>query len=260
MTAHTLHVTERRASGAFVLALSGSIDSSTAPDLSARLDRLASKRGTNVVLDLAQAAYISSAGLGAIVRAATALGSSGGSLVLAAPQKHVKDAFDVSGMSRRIPLYRSLEAALARSIENFSADESTCPLQRNKDAVLRFLMIVQFRAYAELPAVTHEGMRVRLTPSLDHAGRGSELGSTREFEAHLRDLHSVQEIDILIESMVAEGDLVATHNVTTRRYRDGRTMSTRFMAFYRLKDHRIVEKIDVYDRLHEQQQLAAAAL
>ena len=33
-------------------------------------------------------------------------------------------------------------------------------------------------------------------------------------------------------------------------------MATRYMSFYRLSDGKIVEKTDVYDRLHEQQQLA----
>lgn len=254
-----LTIEELRASNALVLRLAGSLDSLTSPSLGARLDGLNTRSKPEIVLDLAKVSYISSAGLGVIMRASTTLASAGGSLALAAPQKHVKDAFDISGLGKRVALYRSLEAALAKSIENFAPEASDCPLQRNKDAVLRFLMMIQFCAYAELPSVVHDGMRVRLTPSLDHAGQGSDLGSADEFESHLRDLHSVQDIDILVESMVAEGDLVATNNITTRRYRDGRTMSTRFMAFYRLKDHRIVEKTDVYDRLHEQQQLAASA-
>jgi predicted ester cyclase len=36
-------------------------------------------------------------------------------------------------------------------------------------------------------------------------------------------------------------------------------MATRYLSFYRLIDGKIVEKTDVYDRLHEQQQLAAPA-
>lgn len=55
--------------------------------------------------------------------------------------------------------------------------------------------------------------------------------------------------------MIAEGDMVAVHNISTHSYADGRSMTTPYMSFYRLHDGKIVEASHVYDRLHEQSQL-----
>jgi len=181
-----------------------------------------------------------------------------GEVALCSPQKHVREVFEISGLQKLLPLYRSREAYLARSLGNFpdlpeDADASTTA--RNKRAVLRFLMILQFCTYAEMPVVADPAMVTHLTPSLAHGAHGSILPSANDFEDHLQHLHSTQDIEIVIESMIAEGDEVATNNITRRHYRDGRFMTTRYLSFYRLKDGRIVEKTDVYDRLHEQQQL-----
>jgi ketosteroid isomerase-like protein len=59
-----------------------------------------------------------------------------------------------------------------------------------------------------------------------------------------------------IQSMIAEGDMVAVHNISTHSYADGRSMTTPYMSFYRLHDGKIVEASHVYDRLHEQSQLS----
>ncbi|MEY3111448.1 MAG: SnoaL-like polyketide cyclase, partial [Actinomycetota bacterium] len=105
---------------------------------------------------------------------------------------------------------------------------------------------VAARSDAEMPVVTDPAMVTRLTPSLAHGAHGSILPSANDFEDHLQHLHSTQDIEIVIESMIAEGDEVATNNITRRHYRDGRFMTTRYLSFYRLKDGRIVEKTDVY--------------
>jgi ketosteroid isomerase-like protein len=59
-----------------------------------------------------------------------------------------------------------------------------------------------------------------------------------------------------IQSMIAEGDMVAVHNISTHTYADGRSMTTPYMSLYRLHHGKIVEASHVYDRLHEQSQLS----
>jgi anti-sigma B factor antagonist len=246
-----------RAGGASVLALDGSVDAVTSHLLDARLDPLLSGASPRVLLDFAGVGYISSAGLRSILLGAKTARARDGEFALCGLQRHVREAFEVSGFAKILPLYASREAYLSRSLDHFSSDAVDCPLQRNKNAVLRFLMILQFSNYSEMPLVTDPSMVTRLTPSLAHGEHGNQLPSAGAFEEHLQHLHSLQDIDIVIESMIAEGDQVATNNITHRHYKDGRYMATRYMSFYRLSDGKIVEKIDVYDRLHEQQQLAA---
>ena len=254
-----LTFTSARAGGASVLALFGSVDGTTASALDQRLaPLLAQGHPPRILLDLAGTSYISSAGLRSFISASNTARAHAGEVALCSPQKHVREVFEISGLQKLLPLYRSREAYLARSLGNFpdlpdDADASTTA--RNKRAVLRFLMILQFCTYAEMPVVADPAMVTHLTPSLAHGAHGSILPSANDFEDHLQHLHSTQDIEIVIESMIAEGDQVATNNITRRHYRDGRFMTTRYLSFYRLKDGRIVEKTDVYDRLHEQQQL-----
>jgi anti-anti-sigma factor len=257
-----LHFTATRAGGAHVLTLGGSIDGTTAPSLDDRLAPLLALETPRILIDLAGTSYISSAGLRSFVAASQSARARAGEVALCSPQKHVREVFLISGLDRLFPLYRSREAYLARSLGNFAdepADAELSPLVRNKRAVLRFLMILQFCTYAEMPVVADPAMVTRLSPSLVHGTHGNVLPSAGAFEDHLQHLHSTQDIEIVIESMIAEGDEVATNNLTRRHYRDGRFMTTRYLSFYRLRDGRIVEKTDVYDRLHEQQQLATPA-
>ena len=246
-----------RAGGASVLALDGSVDVVTSHLLDARLEPLLSVANPHVLLDFAGVGYVSSAGLRSVLLAAKTARARGGEFAICSLQRHVREAFEVTGFASILPLYASREAYLSRSIDLFSTDEVNCPLQRNKNVVLRFLMILQFSNYSEMPLVTDPSMVTRLTPSLAHGEHGNQLPSAGAFEDHLQHLHSLQDIDIVIESMIAEGDQVATNNITHRHYKDGRYMATRYMSFYRLSDGKIVEKIDVYDRLHEREQLAA---
>jgi len=246
-----------RAGGSAVLRLEGPIDSVTAPDLDGWLAPLTTAEGTNLLLDLSGVGYISSAGLRSVMTAHKASIARGGSVAICSVQPHVRGVFDVSGFDKVIPVYESCHVYLARKIENFEPARAENRLQRNKNAVLRFLMILQFCNYADLADVVHESMKTKLSPSLDHDDEGTSLASADDFAEHLKQLHSLLDMEIVIESMIAEGDYVATNNITRRHYRDGRTMSTRFLSFYRLKDGKIIEKTDVYDRLDEQQQLAA---
>ena len=248
-----------RAGGASVLALDGSLDGATAPLLDARLEPLLGGAAPRLLLDFSDVGYVSSAGLRSILTAAKTARAREGELAICSLQRHVHEAFEITGFSKMLPLYASREAYLARSLEHFSAEAIDCPLQRNKNAVLRFLMILKFSNYAEMTLVTDPAMVTRLTPSLAHGEHGNHLPSADAFGEHLQQLHSLQDIEIVIESMIAEGDTVATNNITHRRYKDGRYMATRYLSFYRLIDGKIVEKTDVYDRLHEQQQLAAPA-
>jgi anti-sigma B factor antagonist len=69
-------------------------------------------RGT-VVVDMTRTRFCDSAGLHALVAAHTRARSEGGELRLAVPAAGVLRVFEISGLDRVIPSFRSLEQALA---------------------------------------------------------------------------------------------------------------------------------------------------
>jgi ketosteroid isomerase-like protein len=108
---------------------------------------------------------------------------------------------------------------------------------------------------AHLSSLTIDGMTTTHTPSLATEHRGPQFASAADYSDFLRQLTQSRDIEIVIRSMIAEGDLVAVHNISTHRYKDGRSMTTPYMSFYRVQDGKIVEASHVVDRLHEQSQL-----
>lgn len=117
-------------------------------------------------------------------------------------------------------------------------------------------MAIQFQQFAEMSAVTFDGMTTTHTPSLNAQRGGHGFASSAEYSDYVKQLNASKDIEIVIQSMIAEGDMVAVHNISTHSYADGRSMTTPYMSFYRLQDGKIVEVSHVYDRLHEQSQLA----
>ena len=78
------------------IALSGRLDSTTAPELDAVLDRaLRSPGKTRMVFDLSQLEYISSAGIRCFIRARKAIEPGGGKVAVVNPQPAVRKVLDI---------------------------------------------------------------------------------------------------------------------------------------------------------------------
>lgn len=84
---------ERRADGS--LAVAGRLDAAQAPKLQAALDAL----GGATRLDLAKLEYVSSAGLGVLLKTQKRLGAAGG-LTLANVSPHILDVLKYSGFDQ----------------------------------------------------------------------------------------------------------------------------------------------------------------
>jgi anti-anti-sigma factor len=77
------------------LLLSGRLDSTTAPELEAVLDRVLKNAPPRLVFDLSKLEYLSSAGIRCFVRARKALEPRGGKVALVNPQPSVRKVLDI---------------------------------------------------------------------------------------------------------------------------------------------------------------------
>ena len=78
------------------LALEGRLDSNTAPELDAALDRVLMNAGIQrLVFDLGKLAYLSSAGIRCFVRARKILEPQGGRIAIVNPQPAVQKVLDI---------------------------------------------------------------------------------------------------------------------------------------------------------------------
>ena len=84
------------------LDLAGELDTHTAPQLVDQLDGVAD--GVDLVVGLAAVAFISSAGLAALLNAQRRLAESGGSLVVEAPSPAVSRLIELSGVADKLGL------------------------------------------------------------------------------------------------------------------------------------------------------------
>ncbi len=82
-----------------VVKVSGRVDSSTAPELEKALQGLMDSDRNQIVLDLQDTEYMSSAGLRVLVAVHKATKKNGGGLCLAQPSTRVREVLDLAGLT-----------------------------------------------------------------------------------------------------------------------------------------------------------------
>ncbi|MEJ5301197.1 MAG: STAS domain-containing protein [Thermodesulforhabdaceae bacterium] len=95
-----------------IVAFSGRLDAITASDCEKAIDEIIAKGTLLLVIDLKDTDYVSSAGLRVILKGAKSLYGTG-KLALARPQESVKEVLEMTGFGEIMPIYDSLEEALA---------------------------------------------------------------------------------------------------------------------------------------------------
>ena len=98
--------------GYVVLSVRGDVDLATAPELRARLAGAVDEFGA-VVVDLGEVGFMDSTGLGVLVASHHRAGALGHRLVVARPQRIVKNALRLVQVDSVIDVYDSLDDALA---------------------------------------------------------------------------------------------------------------------------------------------------
>lgn len=96
-----------------VITVTGRVDSATASEFENSINDVIEKGKHNLVLDLSQVEFLSSAGLRVLVTTRKALQSAGGDIVLAQPSDRVVETLDTAGLDVLFERYDTREAAIA---------------------------------------------------------------------------------------------------------------------------------------------------
>ncbi len=92
----------------------GRLDALAVPELETALHQVLDLGAVSVIVDLAEASYISSSGLKAIVSTWRALRTRGGTLVLAGLGPRLREIFEMVGFTQIFEIYDTLAEARAR--------------------------------------------------------------------------------------------------------------------------------------------------
>ncbi len=95
-----------------VVKVTGRVDSNTAPDVEKNLQDLIDADRNQIVMDLQETEYMSSAGLRVLVSALKAAKKSGGDLKLAQLSSRVKEVLDLAGLTPVFNVYNDVVEAV----------------------------------------------------------------------------------------------------------------------------------------------------
>ncbi len=107
-----MEISTRTSNDTHIVAIAGSMDSTTSPEAQKALDGVLAV-ASKVALDFTKLDYISSAGLRVVLGAAKTLLASGGSLGIFGLNPSVREVFEISGFSTILAVYPSEAEALA---------------------------------------------------------------------------------------------------------------------------------------------------
>ena len=97
----------------YVVRVAGRLDAVTAPEFDAQCQAWLADGEVNVIADLSDLEYISSAGLRSILTAAKQLKNAQGSLAFCGLSGMVEEVFQVSGFAAMFPMHATIDEALA---------------------------------------------------------------------------------------------------------------------------------------------------
>lgn len=110
-----MEIQQRTENNITILSLRGRLDAATSDSVSKTLLDLIEGGCKEIVIDFANLDYISSSGLRVFLLAFKRLGGIKGRMVFAALQEHVREVFEMAGLSDFFPMYPSpAEAVRAR--------------------------------------------------------------------------------------------------------------------------------------------------
>jgi anti-sigma B factor antagonist len=109
MREFSVEITPRDDNGFTVLKTAGSINSSTAPKVDAKLEELMSKGTYTIVVDFADTDFISSSGIGVFLGTVARLRDKGGDLILMNMPKLIDDIFEVLNIKSYFRIVKTID-------------------------------------------------------------------------------------------------------------------------------------------------------
>jgi anti-anti-sigma factor len=97
---------------AVIVSVEGRMDTLSSPGFQKQMEELLVQEPQRLVLDFARLEYVSSAGLRSILIIAKKVQNQGGKVICCALQPMVQKVFDVSGFTRVIPIFDSVNEAI----------------------------------------------------------------------------------------------------------------------------------------------------
>jgi anti-sigma B factor antagonist len=97
------------ASDAIVVKVHGSINSTTTPELDAKLEELIAKKHDRIVIDLSDTDFISSSGIGVLLSTVTVLRDKKGDLILMNPPRLIDDILEIMNIRNYFRSINSLD-------------------------------------------------------------------------------------------------------------------------------------------------------
>jgi anti-anti-sigma factor len=95
-----------------VITVSGRIDGSTAGEFEAVLTGVTEEGNKNIIIDMSDVDFVSSAGLRVLVNTRKAVNSAGGKILLAEPSQQVVDTLDIAGLDVLFEQFDDRETAI----------------------------------------------------------------------------------------------------------------------------------------------------
>jgi anti-anti-sigma factor len=96
-----------------LIAISGRLDTNTAPQFDAAVAPLLARPNPRIVIDLSAVTYISSAGLRSILQLVKHTAAHGGRVGLYGAPSHIVEVIEISGFPALLDLYPDRESAIA---------------------------------------------------------------------------------------------------------------------------------------------------
>ncbi len=107
-----MDVTTRTVGDVTIVAITGSLDSNTAPQAKPTLDAVGASAARKVAVDFARLDYVSSAGLRVLLGLAKQLSTKGGALCSFGLNQSVREVFEISGFATILKVFPTEADAL----------------------------------------------------------------------------------------------------------------------------------------------------
>jgi anti-anti-sigma factor len=115
MFSESMEVSAETIDGILLITIAGRLDTNTASSFDAQLAPVLAQSQSNVLVDLGDVNYVSSAGLRSILQLVKHTAAHGGRVGLFGTQPHILEVIEMSGFPALLDLYPDRESALSQS-------------------------------------------------------------------------------------------------------------------------------------------------